>query len=74
MVHSGGMSTEDTGEKYYFNLRTREVEQGPQSIWADRLGPYDTYDEAVKALDRAKERNEIWDEQDAENDPSPPTK
>lgn len=74
MVHSGDMSIEDTGDKYYFNLRTREVEQGPQSIWADRLGPYDTYDEAVGALDRAKERNEAWDEQDAEDDVHPPAK
>ncbi len=73
MVHSGAMSTEGTGEKFYFNLRTREVEQGPQSIWADRLGPYDTYAEASRALDRAKERTAAWDEEDAEERGGTPT-
>ena len=58
----------DTGDKFYFNTRTREVEQGPRSMAKDRLGPYDTYAEAASALGRARERNESWEEEDAADD------
>lgn len=32
----------------------------------DRLGPYDTQQEAEHALATAEERNEAWDEEDKE--------
>jgi len=67
MVHSGGMGipgNPGTGDKFFFNVRTRQVERGPESAWTDRLGPYDTYDEAARALDLARERSAAWDEQD----------
>ncbi len=51
--------------KYWFCLKhhTVEGEEGCKS--ADRLGPYDTAEEASRALERVQERNEAW-----ENDPS----
>jgi hypothetical protein len=40
------------------------VEQGPGSPDSERLGPYQTYEEAATALDRAHRRSEAWDEED----------
>ena len=62
------MSTESTSDKFYFNVRTRQVEQGPVSPAKDRLGPYDSHDEATKALDLARSRSVEWDEQDEEDE------
>lgn len=51
-------------EKYYYNLTTGEVEQGRVSPWHERMGPYDTHEEASQALERAQERNEEWQQED----------
>ena len=68
------MSTETPGEKFYFNVRTREVEQGPRSMAKDRMGPYNTYAEAAQALDRARARSVAWEEEErAEDDRGAPT-
>ncbi len=60
-MHETGESTE-----YYFNTQTRMVEKGRLSSWEHLLGPYDTYDEAAKALETAEKRSDAWDEADAE--------
>lgn len=60
-MHEAGESTE-----YYFNTQTRMVEKGRLSPWEHLLGPYDTYDEAAKALEIAQDRSDAWDEADAE--------
>ncbi|MDQ2623784.1 MAG: SPOR domain-containing protein [Actinomycetota bacterium] len=62
------MSTETTGDKFYFNVRTRKVEQGTLSPAKDRLGPYDTHAEATLALERARSRSVAWDEEDEAKD------
>lgn len=55
--------------KYYFNTRTRKVEQGRKFSWFSRMGPYDTEEEARHALEIAAERTRAWDEEDeAEKD------
>ncbi|WP_022872466.1 hypothetical protein [Nesterenkonia alba] len=57
------MSTE-----YWYNLRTGTVEKGPQSSWQQLLGPYKSYAEAAAALDRVRQNNERWDDQDKDDD------
>ncbi|MGF1647340.1 MAG: SPOR domain-containing protein [Kineosporiaceae bacterium] len=52
--------------EYYFNLRTREVEEGRQSPWTDLMGPYPTREAAAAALETAQERTEAEDTRDAE--------
>ena len=49
---------------YYFNLETGEVEQGKQSSWSSRLGPYPTREAAEQALATARQRTAAWDEED----------
>jgi hypothetical protein len=50
-----------TKGRYWFCLEhhTVEGEQGCRS--ADRLGPYDTAEEAARALEKAHERTEAWE-------------
>ena len=45
--------------KYYYNLETHQVEQGKISSYDNRIGPYDTREEADHALEIAKERNRV---------------
>jgi hypothetical protein len=50
---------------YYFNTRTGLVEDlQDKSPSRDLLGPYETREEAERALSSAHERTEQWDEQD----------
>ncbi|GAB77270.1 hypothetical protein SAMN05421595_1088 [Austwickia chelonae] len=49
---------------YWYNLRTGEVEQDPNtSRKADLMGPYDDAVTAEHALDRARARTLAWDEE-----------
>ena len=54
--------------KYYYNLETRQVEQGKVSSYDNRIGPYDTREEAEHALEIAKERNRVADAYDEQDD------
>jgi hypothetical protein len=50
---------------YWFCVKHHRVEQGPDLCPPiDRLGPYDTREEAEHALQKAQERNEAWDADD----------
>jgi hypothetical protein len=50
--------------EFYFNIRTREVEEGRQSDWSELMGPYPTREAAQRALETAREKTERWDEED----------
>lgn len=50
--------------KYYYNLATGEVEYGLVSDWTHRMGPYDTADDAARALEIVQERNKAWEDED----------
>ena len=47
---------DDSGDTFWFNTRTNEVEEGPQSLSIDRLGPFSTREEAERALEIIAER------------------
>ncbi|HLS04062.1 MAG TPA: hypothetical protein VK030_04810 [Actinomycetales bacterium] len=51
-------------DKWWFNLSTGHVEQGRRSALSNRVGPYDTKQEAQAALELAAERTAYWDEQE----------
>lgn len=51
--------------EFYYNLSTRQVEEGKVAGATDRMGPYPSAEEAAHALTEAKERNEAWDAADA---------
>jgi hypothetical protein len=51
---------------YYWCVRHERVESGDDVCRAgNRLGPFSTASEAEQALQRVRERNEAWDEEDA---------
>ena len=53
---------------YWFCLNHHAVEEQDGCDYKDRLGPYDTQEEASKALEKVKERNAEWDNDPKWND------
>ncbi|MCD0451041.1 hypothetical protein LO762_17820 [Actinocorallia sp. API 0066] len=51
---------------WFYCLKHMRVEYGPGCPNKDRMGPYDTEDRAKHALEHARERNEAWDAEDAD--------
>ena len=54
--------------KYWFNLKTHEVEVGLRSSSLDRVGPFDTEAEAKNAEELVKSRSEAWAKQESDED------
>lgn len=54
--------------KYWFNIRTRQVELGLRSSSEDRIGPFETEADAAKAEAIVKARSEAWRAQENEED------
>ncbi len=52
-------------DKYWYNVTSGEVEFGRLSQSVDRVGPFDTREEAANALDLLKKRAQDWAEEDA---------
>ncbi|MGN8025928.1 SPOR domain-containing protein [Microbacterium sp. 22242] len=64
-----GYDGEGFGEaKYWFNSRTGQVEHGLLSSSIDRIGPFDTAEDAARAPEVLKERSKAWAEEDAAED------
>lgn len=59
---------DDPQETYWYNSRTGEVEEGPQSLAQDRLGPFATREEAARAPEIVAERARKWAEEEAAED------
>lgn len=55
-------------EKYWYNLRTGEVEKGYESPAIDRAGPFDTAEEAARAPEVLRERSRAWADDEARDD------
>ncbi|MCO5293805.1 MAG: hypothetical protein M9882_02710 [Homoserinimonas sp.] len=50
--------------EWWFNSRTGEVEEGPQSLSLDRIGPFKSREEASRALEIISQRARDWAEED----------
>jgi len=55
-------------DKWWYNSRTEAVEQGPQSLSTDRIGPFDSREEALRAPEKLRENAARWAAEDAEED------
>ncbi|WP_243063128.1 SPOR domain-containing protein [Humibacter sp. RRB41] len=55
----------DIEHKYWYNVKTGAVEQGFKSPAPNRVGPFDTHEEAEHALDKLRENSARWAEEDA---------
>ena len=56
---------------YWYNLRTGEVEHGPESPSLDRAGPFETADEAARAPEILRERAKAWEEDERREEELP---
>lgn len=59
---------DDASETYWYNTRSGAVEEGPQSLSIDRLGPFATREEAAKAPEIIAERARKIREEDELDD------
>ena len=50
--------------EWWYNHKTKEVEEGPQSLGSDRDGPYSSREEAERAPQIAQERAAAWNSED----------
>lgn len=50
--------------KWYYCLVHKRVEPEEGCAHSERMGPYDTEDQAAHAMELAHKRNEEWDEAD----------
>jgi hypothetical protein len=58
----------DESPKYWFNTKTSQVEQGHKSLALDRIGPFDSAEEAAKALEILAARAKAQREQEEAED------
>jgi hypothetical protein len=54
--------------EYWYNLRTGDVEQGPQSLGSERVGPFADYAEAKRAPEILRQRAATWAAEEAAED------
>lgn len=50
----------DIEHKYWYNVKTGQVEQGFRSPAPSRVGPFDTHEEAEHALEKLRENSARW--------------
>ncbi|UOQ89314.1 SPOR domain-containing protein [Agromyces endophyticus] len=60
--------TENVEHMFWYNLKTGEVEQGFVSQSVDRVGPFETREEAERALEILRANSAKWAEEDAADD------
>lgn len=53
--------------RFWFNTRTRQVEEGPKSLGLDRIGPFTSREKALRAEEIVKERAQKIIEEDEED-------
>jgi hypothetical protein len=53
--------------QFWFNTKTKQVEVGPQSLSIDRVGPFNTYEDAVRAEEIIAQRARKIAEEDSED-------
>ena len=51
--------------QWWYNDRTGEVEEGPQSLGIERVGPFETREEALRAPEIIAERSRAWAAEEA---------
>lgn len=58
------MSDSGDATTWWYNNKTGQVEEGPQSLGVDRDGPFATREEAERAPEVARERAAKWASED----------
>lgn len=63
------MANDKSNQQFWFNVTTRSVEHGPKSLALDRLGPFLTEADALRAEEIVRERaQKIAADEEAESE------
>ncbi|WP_165064112.1 methionine aminopeptidase [Marisediminicola senii] len=54
--------------QWWYNRKTREVEEGQQSLGSDRDGPFDSREDAARAPEILAARARAWAEEEEKDD------
>lgn len=54
-------------KRFWFNTRTRQVEEGPKSLGLDRIGPFTSREEALRAEEIVREKGQKMLAEDEED-------
>ncbi|MFM7029554.1 MAG: SPOR domain-containing protein [Micrococcales bacterium] len=65
MSQPNPVDTPEPDAKWWYNMRTGVTEFGLKSNAIDRVGPFDTKEQAEKAPEILRERSKAWSEQEA---------
>ncbi len=63
-----GSAMQSDENKYWYNSATGETEYGLVSPSIDRIGPFDTAEDAARAPETLRERSRRWAAEDAAED------
>lgn len=53
-------------KEFWFNTKTKLVEVGKQTAAIYRIGPFETYEEASRALEVIEQRTKAWQREEDE--------
>jgi hypothetical protein len=59
---------DDGAKEFWFNTRTNSVEIGKQSAAIYRIGPFETFEEASRALETIEQRTRAWQREEEDRD------
>lgn len=57
------MTNEQDG--FWYNIKTKQVEEGPQSVASERIGPFPTREDAERGPEILDENARKWAEEEA---------
>jgi hypothetical protein len=59
---------DDGAKEFWFNTQTKMVEIGKQSAAIYRIGPFETFEEASRALETIEQRTRDWQREEEDRD------
>jgi hypothetical protein len=59
---------DDGVKEFWFNTQTKMVEVGKQTAALFRIGPFETFEEASRALEIIEQRTRAWQREEEDRD------
>jgi hypothetical protein len=59
---------DDGAKDFWFNTQTKMVEVGKQTAALFRIGPFETFEEASRALEIIEQRTRAWQREEEDRD------
>jgi hypothetical protein len=59
---------DDGAKEFWFNTQTKMVEVGKQTAALFRIGPFESFEEASRALEIIEQRTRAWQREEEDRD------